>query len=499
MNSSNRTVVMLLLVAGLVAGGIYWSFSHSNKAGKPHVAGHVTSPEKPTAAEQAENGHPADETIEFPRELWASASLKVEPARTEPIHQAITLTGKIALNEDKLAHIFPLVEGRVDEVQVQFGQHVKKDEVLVIVQSKEVGQGMLELYHDRHNLEIAVAKDQWTQEVGKNTLALIEMMRSDASIDDIEAGLKDRTMGEHREKLMTAYLERMKAQVHLERLTPLSGTGAVPARQLLEAETSVNTDRAILRAMLEQTSQDVVQASRMSQLGVHELKTRIAATETNLKILGFRDKDLQNIDVVMQGEKLAHYPVTAPFDGTIISKDVVLMERVGPDRQILTIADLSTVWVSADIYETHLPLLAQLGDKTVKVHCEVWPDKVFEARVFYTGDVVQENTRTLSLRAIADNANGQLKPGMFVTVELPSLQTASVLQVPLTAIQDHEGKSFVFVETGAGQFHRHDVKLGRNSRDAVEILEGLKEGDSVVVDGGFALKSKMLADLLSEE
>lgn len=220
--------------------------------------------------------------------------------------------------------------------------------------------------------------------------------------------------------------------------------------------------------------------------------------ETNLKILGFNDHDLKEIDPSEMVENLAHYPVVAPFDGTVISKDVVLMERVGPERQILTIADLSTVWVSADIYESHLPILSQLKDQKIRLRSEAWPGRQFEATIFYTGDVVQESTRTLSMRAMAENAEGLLKPGMFVSIELPNLSSFEVLQVPLTALQDYEGKTFVFVHADTDQFERRVVETGRRNTTSVEILSGLNEGDKVVTDGGFALKSRMLADLLGE-
>jgi cobalt-zinc-cadmium efflux system membrane fusion protein len=123
---------------------------------------------------------------------------------------------------------------------------------------------------------------------------------------------------------------------------------------------------------------------------------------------------------------------------------------------------------------------------------------VFEARVFYTGDVVDSETRAMSLRAIAENADRTLKPGMFVTVELPVSAQASVLQVPLTAIQEHEGRPFVFVHLGDDRFERRDVTLGRRTATSVEVREGVIAGDAIVVRGGFALKSRLLAALLAE-
>lgn len=483
-----------LVLAGLLVFGGYLLHRGGLLSHQPRSAEHTPEPSSPAATAEAE----AQDTLHFPRELWEAANLRLQAVAVGPLVEDIELTGKVTLNEDRVAHVYPLVEGRVDEVRVQLGQQVRKDDVMVVVQSKEVGQGMLHLYQERLKLEFAEAKDRWIQEVGQNAASMIGLMRSAASVEQIEQALKDRPLGDYREKLMTAYVAYLKAQAHLERLAPLSSSGAVPARQILEAQAEVNATRATMQSLWEQIAQDTVQAARLSAQAIKELKTNIAVAETNLKILGFRDADLKDIDPAVQGEQLAHYPVLAPFDGTVISKDVVLLEQISPDRQILAVADLSSVWITADIYETHLPLLARLHNQVVRVRSEVWPGEEFPARIFYTGDIVQETTRTVAMRAVAENPAGRLKPGMFVTVVLPRISTAEVLQVPQQAVQLHEGQTFVFVQVGDETFARRNVELGRRNREVVEIRSGLQPGEQVVVEGGFALKSKMLAELLAE-
>jgi cobalt-zinc-cadmium efflux system membrane fusion protein len=496
-----RFAALLALLAGLAGGGFYLFRSQPPEAGRDTALSRSSEPQIETAAEAAAasgEASSADDAIAFARDNWEAAGLRIQPVTQSTLLESIRLTGKVTLNEDRLAHVFPLVEGRVDEVLVRFGQSVRKGDLLVVVQSKEVGQGMLQLFQDRLRLEFAEARNRWVQDVGRNTQEMIARMRASASVDEIEQALKDRPMGEYREKLMSAYVSFLKAQAHMQRLSPLSESGAVPTRQILEAESELNATRATLQSLLEQIAQDTVQEAKLAAQSVRELQTGVAVSETNLRILGFEDADLAEVNPSRQGERLSHYPVTAPFDGTVISKDVVLLEQVAPERQILTIADLSTVWVTADIYETHLPLLSQLSNQTIHLTCDAWPGRRFEARIFYTGDVVQESTRTIALRAIAENPDRLLKPGLFVTVELPGLNTGSVLQVPLSALQDHEGKSFVFVQSGDDSFVRRDVTPGRRNQEAVEILSGLQNGERVVVEGGFALKSRMLAELLAE-
>ncbi len=491
--AAGKRIVLVLGGLAILATAAWWLGS-----GNRDAAEHSMPAEAQVRDVSAASETPDSEWIEFPQDAWKAASLVIEPVQVSPLVQSVELTGKISLNEDRVAHIFPLVQGRVDEVKIQLGDRVNQDDLLVVVQSREVGQAMLQLYQDRMQLEFAVTKDRWMQTVTENTQAMIELIRSGAPIENIETQLTNKPVGEYRDRLMSAYIAHYKAQMHYERLAPLAQGGAVTGRQLLEAEAEQNASRATLQSLVEQIQQDVQQASAVSTQSVKELQTRVSVGETNLKILGFRDEELADVNPQVQGDAVAHYPIYAPFDGTIISKDVVLMERVGPESQILGIADLSTVWVTADVYEEQLPLLQQLGNNSIRIHSSAWPDRVFEAQIFYAGDLVNEASRTLSMRAVADNAEGLLKPGMFVTIELPTTSAGPVTQVPTAAVQEHGGRTFVFVHSGDDRFLRRDVKVGRRGGEWVEITTGLTADDQVVTGGAFALKSRMLADLLAE-
>jgi cobalt-zinc-cadmium efflux system membrane fusion protein len=436
--------------------------------------------------------------IHFPQAMWETVSLATHVVDAGSLAQSLELTGKIMMNEDRIAHVFPLVEGRVEEVNIHLGDQVKAGDLLVVVQSREVGQAMLQLYQDRLQRDFAVTKDDWMRSIAENTYQLISLIREGAPMDRIESQLTNKPIGQYREVLMSAYIANYKATKQYERLAPLAKDGVVTGRQLLEAESELNAAKATLQSLVEQVAQDVLQASTISMQSVKELQTRVAVGETNLKILGFGDDQLAEIDPRTQGEAVAHYPVQAPFDGTIVSKDVVLLERVGPEQQILSVADLSTVWVTIDAYEEHLAAIKNLSDSTLTLKSAAWPDTVFQARIFYSGDMVDESTRTLSMRAIADNPDRMLKPGMFVTVHLPGNSADSFTRVPLTALQQHEGKTFVFVQGQGDEFRRRDVVLGRKNDQFAEVKAGVRPGEKVVTAGGFAIKSRMLADLMGE-
>lgn len=487
------TLMLCLAGGGLVTAATGCGFFSSPPADRePPPAVAVAEPAARAPAEPA-----GPTVVQLPQESWAGAGIDMKPAEVAILAQKETLTGKITLNEDRVAHIFPLVSGRVDTVMVGLGDRVKKGQEMAIIESREVGQAMLQLVQDRLQLSFATRRNDWLQQVADNTQSLIGLIRANTPIDQVNAEMHTRPLGDYRQKLMSAYIANDTAKKNLDRLAPLQGQGIVAARQIFEAEAAWTTTRAALLSLLEQSEQDVRQEAIRAEQHVEEIETRLAVDETTLKILGFEDAAITDIDP-SQGSDLAHCPVPAPFDGTVISKDVALLEHVGPTNQILSVADLGTVWLVADVYEKHMPFLTQVENAEVTFHNAAWPDKTFTAKVFYTGDIVNPDTRTISMRAVADNTDGLLKPGMFVTVDLPGAMKTSVLQVPRSAVFEHGGVPFVFVHAGGDAFERRDITRGRSTATTVEILSGISPGDAVVVSGGFALKSRMLADLLGE-
>lgn len=480
----------LALGAAAGGGGVWFALQQSDHADLVSATDADTSGDDVVA-----EGDPS--VITFPQASWEAASLLIEPASVGLVEQAITVTGKVTLNEDRLAHVFPLVEGRVDEVNVGLGDSVTRGQPMAVIQSRDVGEAMLALAQDRQQLQFLRQQDAWSQEITSNTLAMIELMRGKPTVEEIEKQLLDKPLGDYRDKLMTAYIAQATSRKNLDRLEPLRSQGIVASRQIYEAQAAWDADRATMQSLLEQLEQEARQTAIRSTQKVTELETRVAVDEAALKILGFEDADIASIDP-KQGAELARCPIDAPFDGVVISKDVTLMEHVGPANQILGVADLTTVWLSADVYEEQLSRLGDLSNRPVQFQSEAWPGETFEGTVFYTGDVVERETRTVDMRVIADNNERKLKPGMFVTITLPDTAASTVLQVPTTAVLEHEGQAFVFVHLGEDRFERRDVETGRHSATSTEIRSGLEAGDQVVTGGSFALKSRMLSALLEE-
>jgi cobalt-zinc-cadmium efflux system membrane fusion protein len=192
-------------------------------------------------------------------------------------------------------------------------------------------------------------------------------------------------------------------------------------------------------------------------------------------------------------------PLTTPVGGVVIEKALTQGEIVNPEKVLFTIADLSTLWVVIDVYEKDISRL-RLGTG-VKVSVTAFPDRTFKGKISYVSDVVDEKTRTEKARVTVDNSSGLLKPGMFATVltETPAGGTERLIAVPEEAVLIDGARNYVFIQTAPDRFKRRDVEIGRNLGKRMEVTSGLKEGEPVVVNGAFILKSELKKSELVDE
>ncbi len=392
------------------------------------------------------------------------------------------------------------MNGQVESVRVGLGESVKEGETLVTVQSREIGNAKLDLFQARLALELARLRLKQQEEISSNTGQLLQALKQQESIASVQEKFMGRTMGDYRDKLFTAYSSYLKSSADVDRLSDVVNSGAVSTKQLAWAKSGRDADQATFLSKIEQVDYELKTSLLQATQMVKEAETKVSVITTNLKIMGCLAADIENIDPASQGEEISNHSIRAPLAGTVIAKDVVLREQIRPDAQIMAIADLSTVWIEANVYEKDLPILESLQDKTIQVRNAAWPNRQFDAKIFYTGEIMEEATRTVSMRAIAQNPQRLLKPGMFVNIEFQTADSdQAVLQISPQALFEHEGKEFVFVQTAEGNFERRDVRTGPKNHHTIVIQAGLSEQDQVVVAGGFVLKSKMLASLLGDE
>lgn len=177
----------------------------------------------------------------------------------------------------------------------------------------------------------------------------------------------------------------------------------------------------------------------------------------------------------------------SPAGGFVIEKQALKGLHVVPGQSLYKIADLSVVWVEADVYERDLSVI-RVG-QAATVTLDAYPNERRRGRVVYIYPTVDEKSRTTKVRYEFPNRTGRLKPGMFASVEIEA-GTASGLAVPVDAVLDSGADQLVFVAQGDGHFAPTRVKVGRRLGQDVEILEGLSEGEEVASAATFFLDSE---------
>jgi RND family efflux transporter MFP subunit len=170
---------------------------------------------------------------------------------------------------------------------------------------------------------------------------------------------------------------------------------------------------------------------------------------------------------------------------------------------LFTLADLSNVWVVANVNESDFNFLHALPGGTVHLVATAYPGRSFEARLLSIGAMVDPTTRTVPILAETPNPDDMFKLGMFVRISLDSATTEEVLTVPTAAVVEVEGQKGVFLPADAGKdghtYTFHPVKIGRESGDLEVIVSGLSKGEPVVSAGAFFLKSELILQNETEE
>ncbi len=334
-------------------------------------------------------------------EAIAHAGIKTEAISLRPVSVEHAFTGKVSVNETRLAHVGPRIPGRAVEVFANPGDYVKKGQPLAVIDSPELGE----------------AQSQY---------------------------LKAKTAFEIAEKSFE------RAKIVLEGKVISTGEFQKREGEYLSA------------------------------------KTELKATEDRLHLLGMTEKEILAIGKEHTiNSKVAIY---SPISGAVIERHLTLGEVVEPVKPLFTVADLSNLWVIADIPEADIPKIKK--GQSVAIVVSPYPEKVFKGKISYISDVIDPETRSVKVRAEVDNAKGTLKPEMFATVRISTSEREKALAVPESAVQREGDKSIVFVAVDERAFEQRVVEIGPGMDGLHRVFSGVKEGERIVVKGAFTLKSE---------
>jgi len=234
---------------------------------------------------------------------------------------------------------------------------------------------------------------------------------------------------------------------------------------------------------------DYIEAQKKDKSGVlrkYGQRRQSVEPRDALRYMGISES-LQN-EIARTGKPRFRIPIYAPRYGEIVDLNIKNHEFVPANYAMFTIADLSSVWVIADVYENQMAMVRRHLRAQVKVNA--LPGKKFDAQVYYVNPVLDPKTRTMKVRLLVSNSDWLLKPNMFADVRIFTDPKFDVLKIPREALIVTGKRESVILDRGNGKFQPVDVVAGMHTDDEVEILSGLKEGDKVVVSGQFLIDSE---------
>ncbi len=241
--------------------------------------------------------------------------------------------------------------------------------------------------------------------------------------------------------------------------------------------------------------EQVIGEAELQRRQAELLSSQAEANESHdrLKLLGMNDEEFRRLESSRKIRSVV--PIVAPFAGRIIGRKLTRGEVVETTDNLFVIADLSEVWVQANIPEKDISFAHSIhasGDRQAEVRINAYPKEVFQGTITYVGDVLDPVTRTMQLRIELPNQDGRFKPEMFATIRLFSEAQPDQLAVPEAALQRDQGRTFVFVQRSLNEYELREVHVGESNGTVTAILGGLNEGEQVVTHGAFVLKSELL-------
>ena len=214
-----------------------------------------------------------------------------------------------------------------------------------------------------------------------------------------------------------------------------------------------------------------------------------AASLARLKNWGIADEQIREfVQDKNQAKDKRSLTFYAPVTGVVVDKKAVQGMRFMPGEVLYQIADLSSVWVMAEVSEQDIGLVKAGG--VAQISISAYQDRHFKGKVDFIYPTLDAATRTVQVRVELANPDGLLKPAMFANVELAVSNRGKVLTVPISAVIDSGTRKIVLVRLAEGRFEPRTVKLGSRGENHVEVLDGIAEGEQVVTSANFLIDAE---------
>ena len=496
-----RILILIVLVAVASAAGTYVMVSRSAHTADAHAEG--------------EDAHESHE-LEIP-------GLKTEPAVAGEGWDALVLTGQVTVPSERLVKISPRIDGKVVSARPKVGDAVSAGQVLAVISSVDLAearshyrQAIAGLTAAQKNLE----QELQVARLGANSVRPVEEARAEnleaqGSLADAKSEL-----AQAKSDLAKAESELVQCKARLERARELYADQIVSKQDLESAEAEFRMDTAAVEAARSNVTQAETRIGKaragadiaaqylareervykgrvVDARAVQSARSAVAAARTNVIAAADRIRVL-GANPSQSGETIA---VVSPIAGRVVSRNTNVGEMASPSDTLFTVADLSRVWVEADVFEKDLSKVHK--GQTAQIRVDAYPDRVFSGTVDSIGDVLSPGSRTAKVRCAIANPQRLLKGEMFARISLITARRGNAVLIPREAILDDAGGKIAFVRcmecpedvkagtNACGEWDRVSVETGSVQGGRIEVLKGIEPGTEVVTVGAYQLKTAL--------
>lgn len=525
----------LAMLAALLI--LSWGCGPSSPPTDPHEGHDHSSPE---GSEKGHEGHDhgdegaddhgheeesshAGDPIELTDEQRDLAKIETQKASFSVAPLGISAPGSISVITGQSAAVTPSASGRLSELKVTLGQKVAKGQVLGALESSELAEAYSRITSavQAHDEAKARVKDEENQVKLSQAKAASAEQTLKRQKEFAEAGAFSQAplqaarseLNEAESELLGNQKEQASHADQLRRMESLYREGLVSRLELeaarLEAQQDViKVDRAKSRVSLARAaftreegiakrgllnSREVQTAEADLRSAKLEWERAKSVLQSSRERLGSSQKAAANAQAFYQavsggtGASGGRARLVAPISGVVTQVEATKGQAVDRTQTLIVIENLESVWATAQVSEREASLV-RLG-MTANITSQSHPGRSFAGNVQVIGSRIDPKTRSLPVQCLITNAEGRLKPGMFIQSFIQLDRGLRVLSVPSSAVVLEDQEAFVFVLEG-GKFTRHPVILGREFEGRHEILKGLEEGDEVAIKGAFILNSQ---------
>ncbi len=479
--SRRKAVVIGTIVFGgvLIAGMGFWAFFSGGKSGQP-----VAAPRTVDFSTSSDSVPEGEQVIELTDEQRENAGIEiVDVGETlDSVAANASTTGIVRANDYADTPVMSQTSGVVRSVNARLGEFIRRGSTIATISSDEVATAQANYLKSRAALGEAQARYKRSLNLSK--------------ISEESKGALDKA----RANSLANEARYEEAKANYERMKRLWEVGARSQRDVESAYAKMSEEDAKRTESMNRFDRSkqllAVNPARKNEIDLYMAEVRkkeaeLAAERQKLLVLGVSANRVNSLRSARQISSLL--AIAAPVSGTVTERIANPGEVVSSNGKIAVVANLSSVWVIAQVYEKDLAKLA-LGTGA-SVTTDSYPGELFRGQISYIDPSLDERTRTAQVRIELPNPGNRLKMGMYVSVAFARIggseRTAPL--IPKEAVQKIGNGDYVFLATdNANKFIVRPVKLGEEKNGSYPVLEGVFVGDRIVVEGSFLLRAEWI-------